>query len=619
MRNMSFILIAFLLFVGETLGQVSDGKSPHGKDLKIDCSNCHASTSWKEIPKNRKFDHNITGFNLAGQHANVDCNLCHKSLVFSEAKSNCISCHHDIHANSVSLDCENCHTPKTWLVTNINEIHQRSRFPLLGAHSLQDCASCHTKFASLDFQVMGVECVSCHRKDYVAAKNPDHLATGFSTDCQDCHQINQRLWTSTKFAHDFFPLTGGHKIQDCFSCHKQGTFQGLSTDCSTCHMATFKATTNPNHVQGNFGTNCIECHNINSWSPAQFDHNSTAFPLTGAHKTVSCNSCHTTGYQGIATNCYSCHKANYESTTNPNHVAQGFPTNCLQCHSTKSWSSADFDHNSTAFPLTGAHKTISCASCHTNGYQGTSTDCYSCHKSNYESTTDPNHVAQGFPTTCQQCHSTTSWSSASFDHNTTAFPLTGAHKTVSCASCHKNGYQGTSTDCYSCHKSNYESTTDPNHVAQGFPTTCQQCHSTTSWSSASFDHNTTAFPLTGAHKTVSCASCHSNGYQGTSTDCYSCHKSNYDGTTNPNHAAANFPTTCTQCHNSNAWVPATYDHDNQYFPIYSGKHNGKWNACTDCHTNQNNYMSHTCNAVCHKSDHHQDEDCYSCHPTGRER
>ena len=306
------------------------------------------------------------------------------------------------------------------------------------------------------------------------------------------------------------------------------------------------------------------------------------------------------------------------ATKNPNHIQSGFSTDCQQCHliNQTNWGYANFAHS--FFPLTGGHKITDCFTCHQQGtFAGLSIDCYSCHKKDYDATTNPNHIASGFPTDCKQCHTTTSWQGANFDHNTTAFPLTGAHTSVSCNACHTNGYSGTPTECYACHKKDYDNTTDPNHAAQGFPTTCAQCHSTTSWQNATFDHSTTGFPLTGAHTSVSCSSCHASGYTNTSSDCYACHKTNYDNTSNPNHAASNFPTTCTQCHNTTAWIPSSWNHDSQYFPIYSGTHNGRWNSCSDCHTNPSNYASHTCNAICHKSDHHQNEDCYSCHPTGR--
>ena len=128
----------------------------------------------------------------------------------------------------------------------------------------------------------------------------------------------------------------------------------------------------------------------------------------------------------------------------------------------------------------------------------------------------------------------------------------------------------------------------------------------------------------------SCESCHASGYDGTPTACYSCHQSDYQGTTDPNHAAAGFPTACQNCHSTSTWEGATFDHDGQYFPIYSGKHDNKWSACSDCHTVPTSYSVFSC-INCHEhrqsemdSKHHDvagysysSQACYQCHPDGR--
>ena len=62
-----------------------------------------------------------------------------------------------------------------------------------------------------------------------------------------------------------------------------------------------------------------------------------------------------------------------------------------------------------------------------------------------------------------------------------------------------------------------------------------------------------------------------------------------------------------------AWKPATFDHDGKYFPVYSGSHNGKWNACSDCHTNNSNYAVFSCIA-CHE--HNQTDMTVSIRDTG---
>jgi hypothetical protein len=624
MFRLSFKII-FLLFSINLFAQ-----SPHGDDFDQDCSLCHNSDSWNVDLSKVEFDHSQTKFALAGQHQIVDCKSCHTSLVFSSAKTDCMSCHKDIHQGTVGFDCASCHTPSTWIVKNIMGIHQTSRFPLVGAHRSADCAQCHSGFSELKFDVLDVDCYSCHIQDYNYASSPDHKTANFSTDCQECHKVNAISWNTTNVNHSFFPLTGGHALPSCFSCHQQNTFSGLNPECVSCHQNTYNATTNPNHITAGIPTTCEVCHTTTAWSPAQFNHDLTEFPLTGKHINVDCSECHSTGYTNTPQDCYSCHQQDYQNTNDPNHVASQFPTDCTLCHTTAGWEGATFDHNQSGFPLTGAHSTVACATCHTSGYTGTPTECNSCHTQDYQATTNPNHITAGIPNTCEVCHSTTAWSPAQFNHDITQFPLTGDHIQVACATCHTSGYSGTSSECYSCHQQDFQSTTDPNHVTANYPHDCTVCHNTTNWQDATIDHNITQFPLTGAHITVACATCHTSGYTGTPTDCIVCHQTDYNNTTNPNHQAAGFPTTCIDCHSTTAWDPATFDHDIQYFPIYSGKHQGKWNLCADCHTVPNNFSIFSC-IDCHEhnqndmDDKHQSvqgynynsADCFACHPQGR--
>ena len=628
MRSLSF-LILFFVTVTTALAQ-----SPHGDNFNIDCSFCHQSTSWKVNPDSVKFDHATTGFYLVGQHKEVECSSCHESLIFSKAKGkeDCFSCHKDVHQGSVGYDCERCHTPSTWIVKDINVVHQESRFPLVGAHKLADCEQCHADYQDLNFRVLSVDCYSCHQADYASAKSPDHLAAGFSTNCEDCHDITSMVWSATNFNHDFFPLVGGHNIQDCFACHQQGgNFQGLSTDCYSCHQQDYAATTDPNHTLGNFPHDCTQCHTINGWSPATFDHNSTQFPLTGAHQSAACASCHTQGYAGTPMDCYSCHQNAYAASVNPNHQAAGISTECQDCHNTTAFIPSTFEHSAaaTGFELTGRHVGLDCSSCHQGSTSNADPACYSCHQTDYNGA--ENHVSQNYPHECEMCHNTNSWGDANFDHNTTGFPLTGAHQTVECSSCHQSGFTGTPTQCESCHQTDFNSTTNPNHQTIGLSTDCQTCHTTNpGWQPASFPIHNNFYELLGAHANITnCADCHNGNYNSTPNECYGCHADNYNNTTNPNHQSVGFGTDCQSCHSQNAWQPASFDHDAQYFPIYSGKHNGTWNNCSDCHTDPNNYSIFSC-ITCHEhnqadtDDHHQgvqgyiyeSNACYACHPTG---
>src|SRR6266567_2766446 len=435
---------------GQFAGLSTDCFSCHQKDfltpvidhvgLKFptSCQSCHTMNSWFDA----KFDHlKYTGYPLTGAHATLSCASCHINNVFKGTSAQCYSCHAGDFTKSnnpphvqlgLPRDCAVCHSTATWADAKFDHALY-AHYPLTGKHAAVTCAQCH---ANNSYNSTPSDCYSCHKQSFSGTTRPQHVSSGFPTDCSMCHTTGG--WTPSSFKHTTFPLTGAHGTAACSSCHTDNNYKTTPTDCYSCHKDKYTATTNPNHVNAGFPTTCATCHTTTSWTGAAFDHSKTAFPLTGAHATVACASCHVNNvFAGTPTDCYSCHKANYSSTTNPNHITAGFPTTCVACHNTTSWSGAVFDHNKTAFPLTGAHATVACTSCHVNSkFVGTPTDCYSCHKSNYTGATNPNHVTAGFPTTCATCHTTASWSGAVFNHNNTSFPLTGAHVTVPCASCH---------------------------------------------------------------------------------------------------------------------------------------------------------------------------------------
>jgi hypothetical protein len=585
------------------------------------CQSCHTTANW-----NASFDHSTTGFALTGAHTSLQCAQCHINGNYNLTDTSCVSCHlkdfqGTTQPNHVQAGfpqtCQTCHTTTNW---NASFDHSTTGFPLTGAHTSVQCAQCHV---NNNYNLSDTSCVSCHLKDFQGTTNPNHAQTGIPQTCQNCHSTTS--WDDASFDHSTtgFPLTGAHTAVSCTQCHVNNNYNLTDTSCVSCHLKDFQGTTQPNHVQAGFPQTCQNCHNTVAWSGATFDHNNTGFPLTGAHTSLPCEQCHVnSNYHLTDTACVSCHLKDFQGTTDPNHVQAGFPQTCQTCHTTSNWN-ASFNHSTTGFPLTGAHTTLQCAQCHTNGNYGlTDTSCVSCHLRDYQGTTDPNHVQAGFPQTCQNCHTTTNWN-ASFDHSTTGFPLTGAHTTLQCAQCHVNGnYNLTSTACVSCHLADYQGATDPNHVQAGFPQTCQSCHTTTNWN-ASFDHSTTGFPLTGAHTTLQCAQCHvNNNYNLTNTACVACHLTDYQGATNPNHVQAGFPQTCQSCHTTTNWN-ASFDHSTTGFPL-TGAHTTL--QCAQCHVNGNYALSTGACVSCHLSDYQGTTDpnhvqagfpqtCESCHST----
>ena len=389
------------------------------------------------------------------------------------------------------------------------------------------------------------------------------------------------------------------------------------------------------YPHGDWQEDCSFCHPDDTFLPIRptkdFDHGKY-FPLQGAHQTASCRACHKSlefPRNRGRKECVNCHQDIHRGE---------FGLDCSRCHTPRSFiDRADMvrSHRTYRFPLTGAHVTADCEACHRPQPQGAmsylslSTDCAACHF-NPEFKTATQRPLSGHPdrVDCEACHNTVTFT---FNHSRTGFPLTGQHATLACTDCHGQPFNpDLDPACASCHLDDYNSTTDPNHATSGFPLDCTLCHSTTSFVGATFNHSSTRFPLTGAHTQLQCADCHSDGvYSGKPSDCYSCHRPLYEAQTDPNHVVAGFDHDCSLCHTTTSFSGARFtQHDSLYFPIYSGTHvGGRWDRCSDCHTNPSTYADFSC-LGCHDvsdtdSRHsgvpgyvYESSACYDCHPRG---
>lgn len=554
------IVIAGLMFIS---GNRLYAQSPHGDALRIDCASCHTADSWTINKDSITFHHGSTRFPLAGQHDRPDCRACHQQLDFSLTPNTCASCHLDVHQQTVGDDCARCHDPSSWLVNQIADIHRQVSFPLLGNHATAACTDCHQSETGLYFFPIGNDCITCHQSDYASTANPGHAAAGFTTDCAACHRMDAPAWTAEAYDHSFFPLTGGHDINECAKCHTGPTYSATPSDCFACHAEDYNTSVNPPHATLGLSTACVSCHTTDpGWMPAEFrEHDNLYFPIySGAH-------------EGQWTRCADCHTApdNYAVFT------------CITCHTNPE---TNEDHQGV------------------NGYMYNNPACLACH---------PTGNADDV-----------------FDHGETAFPLTGVHATTECTKCHANGFTGTPTACSSCHQPDFDASLNPNHTSLGLSTDCAACHTTDpDWQPAQFLVHDQYYALNGAHALIAnqCATCHQGDYNNTPNTCIGCHQADYIQTTNPNHAQAQFSTDCISCHSESSWSPSTFDHDNSYFPIYSGDHKGVWSACVDCHTTPGDFTQYTC-VTCHTQGEAQDQHagvsgylysspaCLACHPTG---
>lgn len=402
-------------------------------------------------------------------------------------------------------------------------------------------------------------------------------------------------------------LSDAHaEIEDnCSSCHDPLGNKNQTTLCTTCHEAVAEDLRHSMGFhglhEGVAGAECQVCHKEHDGLDAQtlqfdldqLDHHFTDFALAGAHKEISCASCHKQGvkFSAVPNECSGCH-----ANDDPHDGKLG--SNCAACHDSVTWKTTTFNHATARFPLVGAHAWLSCSSCHTqNDFSTAPLQCEGCHQKD-----DP-HAGQ-FGAQCGSCHSETSWLNTTFDHGvSTGFSLQGQHKSLTCISCHLPGKSFSPSDstCISCHKKD-----DPHEGSRG--SDCGSCHSQNTWQTT-FDHVTqTGFALRGSHEQLACKSCHTDGLEATlPTTCHECHQ--------PDPHQRQLGNDCASCHNETSFVASVrFNHNLTSFPLL-GIHAAL--QCDSCHATARFHDADAQCASCHdKEDIHNGnmgEDCGSCH------
>lgn len=523
--------------------------NPNGKD----CVRCHLEHNGEEFhlihwePSEKKFDHRDTGYNLEGKHSAVACEKCHlasymvpedRALIkmkdlsksYFGLSQNCVACHKDPHKGQLGNDCQRCHNFADWKAAKQFD-HSKTRYPLTGLH-------------------IQVACEKCHKPD----------------------------------------APGG-----------AARYKDMKFDaCTACHVDPHK---------GSFKQRCEACHTTASWKkllPAfSFDHSKTKYPLAGKHETVACTGCHLNGdfKRPVAfANCADCHKPDPHKGQFESRPKKG---ECAECHTVNGWKPSQFgvkEHDTSGYPLRGKHVTVECGKCHLPAgkdtlYKVKFAACLDCHKDAH----DNQFAGAPFRNRCEDCHTVLDFHRSTYTiakHRNTRFPLSGAHAAVACADCHKAGAAGRTDKilpfrfqnvaCTACHA-------DPHHGefkdrmaqrrASGAPLGCEACHNTRSWTDVvGFDHAKTKFPLLGAHRAVKCGACHKVPvgakevqFKGTSQVCEDCHKDVHAG-----QFAKSGKTPCADCHQTQRWVPSTFNHDTRtHFALQGGHANV---ACNKCHT-----------------------------------
>ncbi|MDF1575861.1 MAG: cytochrome c3 family protein [Bacteroidales bacterium] len=466
---------------------------------------------------------------------------------------------------------------------------------------MSNCVKCHV----LRKQVSNEKCLDCHREiaSRIEANRGYHVSVEVKgKECASCHNDHHgRNFEMIRFDRDRFghsltgyTLQGAHGRIGCSQCHKKefigdpelrertDTYLGLGQACKDCHE---------DYHQGDLGVNCSSCHGYEHFRPAPgFNHNNSAFRLAGKHQSVDCAACHrTTTRNGRETrifrggahgNCTDCHRDVHENR---------FGQDCNKCHTELSFkqikNAGDFDHAATGFPLKGKHESLSCTSCHKNGYSGTlkhsrCADCHTdCHRKQFT-------TVSSVPD-CAECHSEQGFSPSLFTiqrHNSLPFALDGAHRATPCFDCHRKDerweFREIGKTCSDCHQDIHAGVLDSKYYPDK---QCTACHQDSRWSDISFDHALTGYLLEGAHRNQSCRACHmSTGEQVSpvqkfsrlSSDCLEYHREVH------NRQFGTLGISCLKCHDYFDWKVGLFDHSLTAFPL-DGKHRDV--DCAKCH------------------------------------
>lgn len=576
---------------------------PHDNRFGASCSRCHSTKGWSALTSGAKDAdfHKKTRFPLEGAHGGVDCKACHgpagkKKAVYKGLEFDaCTDCHYDAHLGQLGKlaavkkgeTCERCHTVDAFVPTTFDlQAHEKSKYPLEGAHRATACNECHTPIAGLAASVP-----AALKRQLAETKREPNVA-------------------EARFVFD--------KTDRCESCHDDphaGQFKGRLAK-----------------------EGCPSCHQVTSFAEVRFDHNDPAqasFALEGKHVEAACSACHAkvttkksshVAYEDTPADCAACHDDVHLGQLAD---AKGGKTRCERCHDASSWKQVRFDHNDPAaarFGLEGKHAKAECTSCHavvtiapgvqTPKLKPLPVSCRGCHADFHQGELDdpalwramkldPASYANGAP--CDACHTNETFAAAHFTaHNATGFPLNGQHARASCEGCHLSGFAtSVSTRCDDCHR-------DPHAGELGG--TCEGCHDSGSWASR-FDalaHARAGFPLVGQHGNLACEECHTaqlTGFGATPAGCFDCHADDYAraSSASVDHQSAGFSKDCKRCHDTWRFSPAAFPGHDRCFQISRGEHFGI--RCMDCHTS---LAGTSANGTCSTNT----ASCTGCHEHG---
>ena len=299
---------------------------PHENRLGSECISCHETTGWQNI-RGEGFNHDVTRYKLEGKHKTVRCESCHSGERKKPAFDRCSGCHSDMHqgvslGRPYLLKCETCHSVQGFKPSAYGQtMHQKSAFPLEGAHRAVACRNCHQKAsieAKWEMKLSHAACISCHADPHQGRMDKQ----AGDQSCIACH--SQDSWQGSVFDHNrtSFKLTGAHGRVACASCHGSENKKMDKSECIHCHADPHRDQFKDIVLPDNKSIDCARCHVTVDWFAELFNHETDSrFPLRGGHQKVACATCHQVWeadkprlllYKPLSIECVACHKATPE-------------------------------------------------------------------------------------------------------------------------------------------------------------------------------------------------------------------------------------------------------------------------------------------------------------------
>ncbi len=302
-------------------------EDPHDGQFQEHCLSCHQAHTFRD----HRFDrerHARAGFVLLGAHQQLACKSCHPIHEgvrrFRGLPKTCGGCHEDPHGDQFQHGafkgqaCTTCHNQVRFRPAAFTlAMHQRTRFPLEGAHAAVGCNRCHPGGS---YRGTSTTCRNCHVDVHEGA------FARRGAGCADCHDTRAfRLREAQAFDHGRwtgFELAGAHAKTACRGCHPPGppTHDGTrrmsraTSGCADCHRDPHAG-----QFRRGTGTDCSRCHSVQrGFDLTHFDHDRhSRFKLDEKHRSLRCDQCHkrypvpggatVVRYRPLGTKCNDCH------------------------------------------------------------------------------------------------------------------------------------------------------------------------------------------------------------------------------------------------------------------------------------------------------------------------